>query len=55
MPYYREHYHYREQDFPVAVRNFRSVFSLPIYPGLTGPQVERVVREVRRLCREHAC
>ena len=53
MPYYRDLYHYREQDFPAAVRSFRSAFSLPIYPGLSGAQVERVVREVRRLCLEH--
>ncbi len=54
MPYYRELYGYREGDFPVALRNFQNSFSLPIYPGLADAQVERVIGEVRRLCRQHA-
>jgi dTDP-4-amino-4,6-dideoxygalactose transaminase len=53
MPYYRGQYGYREEDFPAAMRCFRSSLSLPIYPALTDGQVERVIGAVRRVCRDH--
>ncbi len=53
MPYYQSRYGYRPEDFPAAMDNFLASFSLPIYPGLSAAQVERVIAAVRRLCREH--
>lgn len=34
-------------SFPVSERLTREVLSLPMYPGLTSDQVDRVVREIR--------
>ncbi len=34
-------------SFPVSERLAHEVLSLPIYPGLTGEQVDRVAREIR--------
>ncbi len=38
---------HRREDFPVADRLAGEVLSLPIYPGLSVEQVERVTREIR--------
>nr|MQY77495.1 UDP-4-amino-4,6-dideoxy-N-acetyl-beta-L-altrosamine transaminase [Spirochaeta sp.] len=36
-----------ENDFPTAFKNFRTSLSLPIYPGLTDREVERVIEAVK--------
>jgi len=41
------HLGYAAGAFPVSERLAREVLSLPIYPGLTEEQVDRVAREVR--------
>jgi len=41
------HLGYEPGAFPVSERLTREVLSLPIYPGLTMEQVDRVAREVR--------
>lgn len=43
MPYYRTLYHLEEQDFPHAVDTFSRSISLPIWPGMTEAQVQRVI------------
>lgn len=42
-PYYRDTYGYQDADYPVANRVFESSLSLPIYPGLTDSEVERII------------
>ena len=49
MPYYRRRYGYRENDFPTAFENFRTSLSLPIYPGLTDEEAERVIEAVKEI------
>ncbi|MCK5200311.1 MAG: DegT/DnrJ/EryC1/StrS family aminotransferase, partial [Spirochaetales bacterium] len=46
MPYYQNKYGYKPQDFPETLKAYNSVFSLPIYPGLTDEQLERIVSGV---------
>ena len=41
-PYYRDTYGLKAEDFPVATATFERVVSLPIYPRMTGAEVERV-------------
>jgi dTDP-4-amino-4,6-dideoxygalactose transaminase len=41
-------------EFPVSERLTHEVLSLPIYPGLTEEQVDRVAREVRAFYEEGA-
>jgi dTDP-4-amino-4,6-dideoxygalactose transaminase len=48
MPYYRKRYGLRPEDFPRALEAYRRAFSLPIYPGLSDEQVERITAEVIR-------
>ncbi len=45
-PYYRDAYHYCQEDFPVALREYYRSFSLPIYPGMSLDQVAYVIEQV---------
>ncbi|MDR1059444.1 MAG: DegT/DnrJ/EryC1/StrS aminotransferase family protein, partial [Treponema sp.] len=49
MPYYRNRYGLREEDFPETMKSFRSVVSLPIWPGMESAQTERVITVVKSL------
>ncbi len=51
MPYYRRRYGFTLEDFPVSMQNYLVSFSLPIYPSLSGRQVDRVIETVRDLGR----
>jgi len=44
--YYREKYGYRPEAFPVAYANYQRLISLPLHPGLSDAQVERVIQAV---------
>ena len=46
MPYYAETYGLKPQDYPQALAAFEGCFSLPIYPGLSESELERVIEEV---------
>ena len=39
----------REGDFPVAEAASNGILSLPMYPGITPEQQDRVVHELRRI------
>src|SRR3989449_1126497 len=47
QPYYAERYGYREEEFPVAFREWQRLVSLPIFPGLSDADVDHVVATVR--------
>ena len=42
-PYYRDRWGYQPADLPVAAREYERVISLPIWPGMTDADVDRVV------------
>jgi len=42
-PYYRRVWGYELSDFPVATHEFDRVISLPLWPGISTTDVERVV------------
>ena len=46
-PYYQEHFGWRPEDHPEAMRIGRQTVSLPLAPWMETPHVERVVRAVR--------
>jgi dTDP-4-amino-4,6-dideoxygalactose transaminase len=43
QPYWRDTYRLEASQFPGASREFERVVSLPIYPGMTDDEVERVI------------
>jgi dTDP-4-amino-4,6-dideoxygalactose transaminase len=47
MPFYRDRYGLREDDFPETVASFRNELSLPIWPGMSSAQVRRVIAVVQ--------
>jgi dTDP-4-amino-4,6-dideoxygalactose transaminase len=49
MPYYRNRYGLKEQDYPVALQCYRETISLPMYPDLEDEQVQRVIAAIREL------
>jgi dTDP-4-amino-4,6-dideoxygalactose transaminase len=42
-PYYRKRWHTSPQEFPVATREYERAISLPIWPGMTEKDIDRVV------------
>ncbi len=42
-PYYRRRWGYRPQDMPVAAAEYERAISLPLWPGMSEADVERVV------------
>ena len=49
-PHYQQRYGYRPGDFPVAERLFERSISLPIWPGMTEAQVDRVAATLLEIC-----
>ena len=49
-PHYQRRYGYRPGDFPVAERTFQRSISLPIWPGMTDQQVDRVAATLLTIC-----
>ena len=48
MPYYKNKYGCKPEDFPETLKAYNAVFSLPIYPDLTEEQLERIVSSVKK-------
>ncbi len=53
MPYYRRTYNLKSEDFPVALSVYKTAFSLPIYPGLSEEQCQRIVEVIRTIGTNH--
>jgi len=47
MPFYKNRYKLAEEDFPETMKSYRQEISLPIWPGMTGEQVERVIAAIK--------
>lgn len=52
QPYYQRAWGYRLGDFPMAEKYFERCISLPIYPGMTDDDVERVIAELQEIAVE---
>ena len=49
-PYYQREFGYRPGDLPVAERLYEETISLPIWPGMTDAQVNRVASTLLAIC-----
>lgn len=45
-PYYQKAFGYRAEDFPQASKQYERYLSLPIFPGMTGAQIDYVIESV---------
>ena len=52
-PYYQETFGWRPEDLPVASEVWQRTVSLPIFPGMTDPEVDAVIAAVRGLAALH--
>ena len=52
-PYYASTFGYSRGGFPVAEREYERCLSLPIYPGMSQDDVNRVIEAVSEICEEH--
>jgi dTDP-4-amino-4,6-dideoxygalactose transaminase len=51
--YYREGFGWEKGDFPVAEDQFERMLCLPMYPGITDEDADRVVGAVREIVEQH--
>ena len=49
MPYYKNRYSLKDSDFPETMKTFNRSISLPLWPGMTSAQIERVITVVKSL------
>jgi dTDP-4-amino-4,6-dideoxygalactose transaminase len=52
-PYYRKTYGYRASDFPVASREWLRLISLPIFPSMSGAEIEHVCSSIGAVIQEN--
>ena len=53
-PYYKKTYGYSADEFPVASREYERYLSLPIFPGMTGTQIDYVIENVLEIAKHAA-
>jgi perosamine synthetase len=51
--YYRERFGFREEDFPVAAREFQRIISLPIHPSMREGEANMVIQSVKQVAERH--
>ena len=49
MTYWKDRYHCEPNEFPVASRYFEGALTLPLFPGMTDAEVDRVAGAVRSI------
>lgn len=52
QPYWKEKYNLNEEDFPVAMKNFERLMSLPIYTKLSDEEIQKIITAVRETYEE---
>jgi len=51
LTYYKTKYTLRVNDFPVALRSFQQVLSLPIYASMSDEDVETVISKIKKIAK----
>jgi dTDP-4-amino-4,6-dideoxygalactose transaminase len=51
MPFYKNRYQLAENDFPETMKSCSQEISLPLWPGMSDAQVDRVIKTVLSLCK----
>lgn len=53
MPYYSRQYSLKPDDYPEAMQKYEQSISLPLFPGMEGWQIERVIETVKQIGEAH--
>ena len=51
LTYYKTKYSLRVNDFPVALRTFQQVLSLPLYASMSDAEVKTVIKAVKKIAK----
>ena len=51
LSYYKAKYSLRVNDFPVALRSFQQVLSLPIYASMSDDEVNKVIKTIKKIAK----
>lgn len=51
LSYYKSKYSLRVNDFPVALRAYQQVLSLPIYPSMSDKEVKYVIDTIKKIAK----
>jgi dTDP-4-amino-4,6-dideoxygalactose transaminase len=51
LTYYKSKYSLRVNDFPVALRTYQQVLSLPIYANMSDEEVQSVIKTVKKIAK----
>jgi len=51
LTYYKSKYSLRVNDFPVALRSFQQVLSLPIYASMSDEEVRTVISKIKKIAK----
>lgn len=51
LTYYKTKYSLKVNDFPVALRSYQQVLSLPIYAGMKDKDVEYVIEKIKKIAK----
>ncbi len=51
LSYYKSKYSLRVNDFPVALRSFQQILSLPIYPSMDDKDVQTVISTIKKIAK----
>lgn len=51
LSYYKSKYSLRVNDFPVALRSFQQILSLPIYPSMDDKDVQTVINTIKKIAK----
>jgi len=54
QPYYRNTFNLSDKNFPVSEFIYQRVISLPIWPGMTNSQIDKVIEVINRLLKKFA-
>jgi dTDP-4-amino-4,6-dideoxygalactose transaminase len=54
LRYYRERYHFKPDDFPIAMREYERLVSLPLSPRMSDQDVEDVIDAVTSIVETHS-
>ncbi|MBU1658084.1 DegT/DnrJ/EryC1/StrS family aminotransferase [bacterium] len=51
LSYYKSKYSFRVNDFPVALRSYQQILSLPIYPSMENKEVKFVIDTIKKIAK----
>jgi dTDP-4-amino-4,6-dideoxygalactose transaminase len=54
MPFYKKHYNIPENSLPNSINSFNQEISLPIWPGMSDKQINRVIDQVRQIAQDYS-